>query len=99
MTIEFEPNNNPKVLNYDDAKLYCFALTIDGKTGWRLPTIDELRKIYTEKNVYRTYYWSSTSSIEHAGYQQIMFFHDGTILPDHKSSINFVLPVRDLKDD
>ena len=97
MKFEIAPNNNPKVFNYDDAKLYCFALTIDGKIGWRLPTIDELRKIYTEKNVYRTYYWSSTSSIEHAGYQQIMFY--GKVLPDHKSSINYVLPVRDLQDD
>ena len=99
MKFETAPFNNVKSLKYDDAKLYCFALTIDGKTGWRLPTIDELRKIYTETNVYRTYYWSSTSSIEHAGYQQIMFFHDGTILPEHKSSLNFVLPVRDLQDD
>ena len=26
-------------LNWLDAKLYCFSLNIDGKTGWRLPDI------------------------------------------------------------
>ena len=97
--IEVAPIKYPKALKYEDAKLYCFALTIDGKTGWRLPTIDELRVIFSTTKAYRNYYWSSTPSIEKDGYQQIMFFHDGEVMPDHKSSTNFVLPVRDLQDD
>ena len=99
MKFEVAPNKNPKALNYDDAKLYCFALTIDGKTGWRLPTIDELKEIYSVKQMYRTFYWSSTPSSEKDGYQQIMFFANGEVLPDHKDSINYAIPVRDLKDD
>ncbi len=99
MKFETAPIKYPKALNYEDAKLYCFALTIDGKTGWRLPTIDELRVIFSTTKAYRNYYWSSTASMEKDGYQQIMFFHDGAVMPDHKSSTNFVLPVRDLKDD
>jgi hypothetical protein len=97
--IETAPNNNLKILNYDDAKLYCFAATINGKTGWRLPTIDELKEIYQTTKQYKTYYWSSTPS-EKDGYQQIMFFYDkGEVVPDRKENNCFVLPVRDLKDD
>jgi hypothetical protein len=28
-------------MTYDDAVLYCFLLNINGKIGWRLPTIEE----------------------------------------------------------
>lgn len=36
--------------SYDDAKLYCFSLNIDGKVGWRLPTREELDSIYESDN-------------------------------------------------
>lgn len=39
--IEFAPEEYCIELNWHDAKLYCFSLNIDGKTGWRLPTFDE----------------------------------------------------------
>lgn len=29
-------------LTYDEAIMYCFSLNIDGKVGWRLPTLDEV---------------------------------------------------------
>ena len=35
---------------YDEAKLYCFSLSIDGKVGWRLPTKEELDSIYESDN-------------------------------------------------
>jgi hypothetical protein len=28
-------------MTYEEALMYCFSLNIDGKIGWRLPTIDE----------------------------------------------------------
>jgi hypothetical protein len=28
-------------MSYNDAILYCFSLNIDGKIGWRMPTLDE----------------------------------------------------------
>ena len=31
--------------NWNDARLYCFSLKVDGKVGWRLPTIEELEEI------------------------------------------------------
>ena len=59
--IEIAPKSTEARLNWDDAKFYCFALNIDGKTGWRLPTKEELNEIYESKNVFvENYYWSST---------------------------------------
>jgi hypothetical protein len=42
--IERAPEEYHKTLTYEEALLYCFSLNIDGKTGWRLPT---LREIFT----------------------------------------------------
>jgi len=43
MSIEIAPEEYRKYeLTWDEAKMYCFSLNIDGKVGWRLPTIDEL---------------------------------------------------------
>ena len=36
--IEIAPEEYWRVLTFDEARMYCFALNIDGKTGWRLPT-------------------------------------------------------------
>ena len=46
MNFEIAPKEIEIQANWDDAKLYCFSLTIDGKVGWRLPTKDELNQIY-----------------------------------------------------
>ena len=43
--IERAPEEYHKTLTYEEALLYCFSLNIDGKTGWRLPT---LREIFTQ---------------------------------------------------
>ena len=61
MNFEIAPKSTEIRLNWDDARLYCFSLTIDGKTGWRLPTKDELNQIYESNNDYEPiWYWSST---------------------------------------
>jgi hypothetical protein len=59
MKFEIEPTQ--LIANWDDARLYCFSLKINGKTGWRLPTLSELTEIYhlggyTYKD---HWYWSS----------------------------------------
>jgi hypothetical protein len=47
-------------MTWDDARLYCFSLNIDGKTGWRLPTIEELDSLHhTKKLVSCLDFWSS----------------------------------------
>ena len=54
--------------NWDDARLYCFALNIDGKTGWRLPTLEELYYVREnlDSNFGHYYYWSSESTADRA---------------------------------
>ena len=43
MAVEFAPDDYHKFeLDWYEAKLYCFSLNIDGKVGWRLPTIYEI---------------------------------------------------------
>lgn len=43
MSIEVAPEEyRVHNINWDAARLFCFSLNIDGKVGWRLPTVDEL---------------------------------------------------------
>lgn len=61
MNFEIAPKSTEIQANWDDARLYCFALRIDGKTGWRLPTKEELDEIYQSENDFKKdWYWSST---------------------------------------
>ena len=39
--IEIAPYEYIKRMSFEDSKLYCFSLNIDGKIGWRLPTYVE----------------------------------------------------------
>ena len=41
MKFELAPTEYHKLLSLEDAKLYCFSLNIDGKIGWRLPSVEE----------------------------------------------------------
>ena len=61
MIFEIAPKWTEITATWYDAKLYCFTLNIDGKTGWRLPTKEELDQIYRSKNDFvGISYWSST---------------------------------------
>ena len=88
MNFEIAPKETMIRANWNDAKLYCFALNIDGKTGWRLPTKDELNQIYKSKNDLdgRNTYWTSTEVDGEVVYVQ--FFYDGQQYSAYKDSIN-----------
>lgn len=49
MNFEIAPKYTETKLNWWDAKLYCFSLNDRGKTGWRLPTKEELGEMYKSK--------------------------------------------------
>jgi hypothetical protein len=63
MNFDIAPKETEVELNWNDAVLYCFSLTIDGKTGWRLPNRIELLNIYKEENDFDyVFYLSSTKN-------------------------------------
>jgi hypothetical protein len=62
MNFEIAPKSTEIQANWDDARLYCFSLNIDGKIGWRLPSISELNQIYNSENDFDgVWYWSDTT--------------------------------------
>jgi hypothetical protein len=52
MKLEFAPAEYQRFIPMSDAILYCFSLNIEGKTGWRLPTRNELTELHHETKDY-----------------------------------------------
>lgn len=48
--IEFEiaPEEYWQELTLEDGRFYCFSLNIDGKSGWRFPTVRECCFLYDD---------------------------------------------------
>lgn len=55
MTLEFYETKLS--IDWDTAKFYCFALNVDGRIGWRLPTEAEFREFRSFTGIH--WYWSS----------------------------------------
>lgn len=97
--IEIEPNAQLEVapheyrpeLTWQEAKMYCFSLTIDGTTGWRLPTSFEWNTLTVQDSICDYSYlhpWLSQRN-------SCMTFRNGTlVIPSNKTRP--VVPVRDL---
>jgi len=86
----------PKTMNWNSAKKAC----VDLGAGWRLPTKDELKLMYLQKNKIRGFfsdsYWSS-SVYEYDS--ELRWGHDigiGNQFFGHVEHINHVRAVRDL---
>ena len=96
MKFEIAPKETEIKANWYDAKLYCFALNIGGKTGWRLPTKEELDSIYHSENDFvRTNHWSSTEGS--GNYAWVQFMSDGSQYNANKNfGYGYVRAVRDL---
>jgi hypothetical protein len=97
MKYEIAPKSTEIESNWFDAKLYCFSLNIDGKTGWRLPTKEELNEIYqSENDCEDSWYWSA---IEYNGinaWGQSVF--NGSQRYYSKNYRFYVRAIRELKD-
>jgi hypothetical protein len=82
-------------MTWDDANKACEKLG----EGWRLPTIDELQKIYKLKNKIGGFkddrYWSSTEGTNDNTKHKA--FGIGRTNPNDKNLINYVRAVRSLK--
>ena len=95
--IEIAPKQTERYVNWADARLYCFALNIDGKIGWRLPTKKELNTFdKIEHELEDEYYWSGQSRTDISTWVQRFngYRHQ---FATHIESRNWVRPVRDLK--
>jgi len=73
--------DNGREINWYNAKSYCDEYSGGGKSGWRMPTIDELQQLYNSgaygSAIKRTGYgfiWSSETSGSRAAY---FSFYDG----------------------
>jgi hypothetical protein len=100
MNVQIAPVDYWQALRFDDARLYCFSLNIDGKTGWRLPTKEELIRILSTHDTENyTLYWAQEDDC-HRDTMADCVYNDGiTHGYIYKTEQIGTLPVRDLKDD
>lgn len=84
-SIEFAPEEFFYFCDFFEAIFYCFSLSIDGKTGWRLPTQDEFYDSYFNEPPFDNEKFTSSWFIDDRD-------DDGIDL----SSPYYILPVRDI---
>ena len=93
MKFEIAPKTTETRLNWADARLYCFALNIGGKSGWRLPSKEELNEIYESDNDFaKNFYWSSTEFNAYNAWLQL--FANGYQNGNDKDSNYYVRAIR-----
>jgi Protein of unknown function (DUF1566) len=87
----------PYTKTWSDANAYCNNTAINGQSGWRLPTKDELSALFASGamtgqgwTLYDT--WSSTS--DHPGYHYIVTPKEGTVYGGGDTGQNYVTCVR-----
>ncbi len=105
--LEWQDDSASKTVkrDYSGAKAYCEALTLAGKSDWRLPTIKELQSIVDIgkykpaiksgfKNVASGDYWSSSVDVSDSGSAWDVYFKGGYTFDHSKSDECYVRCVR-----
>jgi len=88
-----------KRLNWKEAMEYTKSLSYLGYSDWRLPTQDELWKIYQHKEQFKEidrdgWYWSTTENTEYKGSAWVVSFYSGNVNWDKHTSKSYVLCMR-----
>ena len=82
-------------MSWSNASSYCNNLTLYGFTDWRLPTMDELLRMYANRNSIGGFgtsdYWSNTSCYN--GYNAVRFY-DGSSKCIGSTNLCEVRPIR-----
>ena len=92
-----DENSFGKAGDHQHAKNYCESLNYAGFADWRLPTSDELHKVYDKKNAVFFYptgndVWTSSSSTE--GRYYVVFPADSMIYARSPRQSNYIRCVR-----
>lgn len=94
-------------MNWANANTYCESLTLHGFSDWRLPSVDELYKMYQLRNTiggFNTGFWWSNTQCHYyygssgnngVGHYEIGFSHtDGSQSCFDDSQLYYVRPIR-----
>ena len=97
----------PNPVNWNDAKAYCDALTLDGNSNWRLPTVKELQTLVDERrtnppaidptafmNTPSEGFWTSSPWAGSGSYAWIVYFSNGYASNDYVTDTYLVRCVR-----
>ena len=96
-----------EVYDWDWAHRQCSASTAGGRTGWRVPTVEELSSLvdpastdlklpagHPFTHIESAIYWSSTKHKDHAGYAMFVNLSSGRSAALEKYMASFVWCVR-----
>ena len=105
--LEIAPTDSGSYMDWAAAVIHCRSTTINGSSGWRLPTQRELMYMWIFRDPINTlsiplggtsfssnYYWSSTE--DYGTFAWIVFFPNGDTYLSYKTSTNLVRCVREL---
>lgn len=104
--LEWQKATAPGTYTWQAALAYCEGLSLDGKTDWRLPDQNELRSLvdYSRYSpaidpvfgatTVSSNYWSSTTYAGSTDYAWLVYFSNGNVFSDVKSSSYYVRAVR-----
>ena len=98
-----DPGNR---MEWSAANSYCNNLSLEGMTGWKMPTRDELVQMYADRNsiggfyittsiyTYVSYYWSSTIDNGTGNYFHVCFSNGNVSSSTNETSTCRVRPIK-----
>jgi len=91
-------NSNFQNTDGDTAVSYCENLNLAGFTNWRVPTKEELKKLYEQKhslkNITSDWYWSSSSNETLEDRAWAIYLNNADGYSDYKNTLNYIRCVR-----